>query len=474
MYKTLTKHTSFAFVLVYGFLLLPVFQNVDAQVLDFFRRSREATPSASVAPTERPTATPSPSPQPTEAPEASASPALSVSPSPEPTASASALLRMGIVVTNGTDTVAVRDENMLYVGGKFTEISIASGSSELRDYLAAINLDTPDIVDWNPQPNEHVRTVFVDEDFVFIGGLFTEIAGQSRPYIALFDKSTLELLDWNPIPNGPVYAISQDEIYIYIGGEFTEVAGQPRQNFAVFNRENGQLAGIQIPVNGPVYSITAVGDNLYIGGEYTNINGTERNNLARVNRETGEVSDFQPQVNGRIESIQVQGNRVVVTGPFTSEDGQTQFFRQVIDTETGETVSSEVLAQDPDITLSGEPIQVNESELGFKIPGLSDVLTFVIRIFFTIAGLVALFYLLLGAFAWITSGGDEDNVKKAREKITAAVIGVILIVAVLAVVVTLEQVVFREEICFGLSCAATIPNLITPCGDQGEPACDDN
>ena len=112
-------------------------------------------------------------------------------------------------------------------------------------------------------------------------------------------------------------------------------------------------------------------------------------------------------------------------------------------------------------------IRVYESDLGFEIPDLADLLTFVIRIFFVIAGLVALLYLLLGAFTWITSGGEEDNVKKAREKITAAVIGVVLIVAVLAVIVTLEQVVFREEICFGISCPATIPNLVRSCDDEG-------
>jgi hypothetical protein len=109
-------------------------------------------------------------------------------------------------------------------------------------------------------------------------------------------------------------------------------------------------------------------------------------------------------------------------------------------------------------------IQVAESDIGFKIPGLADILTFIIRIFFVIAGLVALLYLLLGAFSWITSSGEEEAVGKARQKITAAVIGVILIVAVLAVIVTLEQVVFKTKICFGISCPATIPSLVHPCG----------
>ena len=103
---------------------------------------------------------------------------------------------------------------------------------------------------------------------------------------------------------------------------------------------------------------------------------------------------------------------------------------------------------------------VDTGELGFKIPSLGDLLTFAIRAFFVIAGLAALFYLLLGALAWVTSGGDKDAVTAAREKIQAAVIGMILIVAVLAIIWTMEQVIFNRRICLGLSCPLTLPGLV--------------
>lgn len=103
---------------------------------------------------------------------------------------------------------------------------------------------------------------------------------------------------------------------------------------------------------------------------------------------------------------------------------------------------------------------IDTGDLGFKIPSLGDLLTFAIRAFFVIAGLAALFYLLLGALAWVTSGGDKDAVTAAREKIQAAVLGMILIVAVLAIIWTLEQVIFNRRICLGLSCSLTLPGLI--------------
>ena len=103
---------------------------------------------------------------------------------------------------------------------------------------------------------------------------------------------------------------------------------------------------------------------------------------------------------------------------------------------------------------------VNTGELGFSIPSFSDILTFAIRAFFVIAGVAALFFLLLGALAWVTSGGNKENVEKAQQKIQQAVVGVILIAVVLAIVATLESVVFHNKICFGLTCTLTIPSLI--------------
>ncbi len=108
--------------------------------------------------------------------------------------------------------------------------------------------------------------------------------------------------------------------------------------------------------------------------------------------------------------------------------------------------------------------QINEPtlDLDFNASNLNlvNVVSFFIKFFFAVAGLSALLYLLLGAFAWITSGGNKENVEKAREKIQAAVIGIILIVAVIGIAVTLEQVVFNRNICFGLSCGIKIPGLI--------------
>ncbi len=100
--------------------------------------------------------------------------------------------------------------------------------------------------------------------------------------------------------------------------------------------------------------------------------------------------------------------------------------------------------------------------LGFKIPNITEILTFLFRFFFILAGLIALIYLLLGALAWITSGGNKESVDKAREKIQAAVVGMILIFAVLAIVIVVENIFFLPGQGLGLSKPIVFPGLIEP------------
>ncbi len=123
----------------------------------------------------------------------------------------------------------------------------------------------------------------------------------------------------------------------------------------------------------------------------------------------------------------------------------------------------------PNATVSDFPActNVDVGALGFKIPSLGDILTFVIRAFFVIAGLAALFFMLLGAFAWVTSGGDSEAVSAAQGKIQAAVVGMLIIVGVLAIIWTLEQVIFNRRICLGLSCPLTLPGLIESNSETG-------
>jgi len=101
---------------------------------------------------------------------------------------------------------------------------------------------------------------------------------------------------------------------------------------------------------------------------------------------------------------------------------------------------------------------------GFKVPNMADVIGFMMKFLFFFAGLSALLYLLLGAMAWVTSSGDKENVKKAQDKIQAAVLGLVILVVVIVLLATLEQVVLKNVFCVGLTCNINIPSLVPAVG----------
>lgn len=104
--------------------------------------------------------------------------------------------------------------------------------------------------------------------------------------------------------------------------------------------------------------------------------------------------------------------------------------------------------------------EIKTVDVGFKIPDIGTVLTFLLRTFFVLAGIISILYLLLGAFSWITSGGNKENVDKAREKIQAALVGMILIFAVLAIVTLIEQVLFPAGSGLGITKPLKFQRLI--------------
>lgn len=57
----------------------------------------------------------------------------------------------------------------------------------------------------------------------------------------------------------------------------------------------------------------------------------------------------------------------------------------------------------------------------------------------TTAAMLTFLYLLWGAVEWITSGGDKQKVESARNKITQAIVGLIVLAATTALFMLLQQ-----------------------------------
>lgn len=85
-------------------------------------------------------------------------------------------------------------------------------------------------------------------------------------------------------------------------------------------------------------------------------------------------------------------------------------------------------------TVFGRPIRPNAGPVfDSPVEGISTVAIFGIRMALIIGLVMVLVYLLWGAFEWITGGGEQEKLDKARQKITSAIIGILIMVASLGI-----------------------------------------
>jgi hypothetical protein len=100
-----------------------------------------------------------------------------------------------------------------------------------------------------------------------------------------------------------------------------------------------------------------------------------------------------------------------------------------------------VVALAPVAALADNPFQASQNMLTSKVQGASglqsgDLPTIVgniINVVLGFLGILLLGYLLYAGFLWMTAGGAEDQVKKAKAIIQQSIIGLVIIAAAFAI-----------------------------------------
>ncbi|PWU23749.1 hypothetical protein C5B42_01840 [Candidatus Cerribacteria bacterium 'Amazon FNV 2010 28 9'] len=64
---------------------------------------------------------------------------------------------------------------------------------------------------------------------------------------------------------------------------------------------------------------------------------------------------------------------------------------------------------------------------------LTNIIVTVWRTAITLGGLALLIMLVIGAFEWITAGGEKGKIEQARERITQSIIGMLVLVGTVAI-----------------------------------------
>ena len=72
-------------------------------------------------------------------------------------------------------------------------------------------------------------------------------------------------------------------------------------------------------------------------------------------------------------------------------------------------------------------------ETGLGTTDLPTMVAKIIRVALSLLGIVAVVIILVGGFKWMTAGGNDENVKKAKQWITNGVIGLAIVLAAFAI-----------------------------------------
>jgi hypothetical protein len=226
-------------------------------------------------------------------------------------------------MTNTVNTL-LRHGPALYAGGNF---QITVGGVVVRNNAASFSPVTGATVGWVPNIiGGAVNALKADGDLIYIGGGFSQVAGQPRTGIVAVNASTAVLSPWNPglIRGANAIEIASDGAVI-AGGGANATGGATRFNLAAIDMVSGELLPFAPSTGGAVLAMTAleVDDDvaLIIGGNFLNVSGQPRTRIAVLD-EDGDVDDFNPGADNSVNAIRIANGQVYVGGAFTTVAGQ--------------------------------------------------------------------------------------------------------------------------------------------------------
>lgn len=91
----------------------------------------------------------------------------------------------------------------------------------------------------------------------------------------------------------------------------------------------------------------------------------------------------------------------------------------------------------------------NPDPSGTGLPGqdrASEIIMRIIQILLAIAGLVAVIFLIIGGFRYITAGGNEETAEAAKKTITNAIIGIVVIILAFVIVRVISNALISQQV----------------------------
>ena len=232
---------------------------------------------------------------------------------------------------------------LLVAGTSVATLAIAaSATAAVVPVPAPATLVSANPADQTPHARDGETRAFAEiGNTVYVGGTFTQIKTAtgttwgSRSYLFAYDRVTGALsTTFLPVLDGAVNSLVAGPTGdLIVGGAFRNVNGVARRNLVALDPVTGQTEATWVGRSdgGTVRTMKLLGDDLYVGGAFSWVNGAAHSGLARLDASTGAIDPtFQVDTTvGRHSTsfyvwtldVTPDGNTLVVGGNFTLVNG---------------------------------------------------------------------------------------------------------------------------------------------------------
>ncbi len=229
----------------------------------------------------------------------------------------------GVVLAVAIDSV----NNVAYLGGDFSQLNDPDPpfSSVARQRLAAIDMNTGDVLPWNPGADGQVIALAVSGNNVFVGGQQVQCGGQTRPYLSVVDRTSGLAASWAPqISNGYVKAFAVSAGRLFFTGQFNSVDGVGRTGAACFDLATSTLTNWAPQPDDLIRTMVVHNSSVYLGGAFNTMGGVARERAAQVDDQFGNLLGWAPTVIGGtgVYTMARLGSTLYLGGDFSEVNGQ--------------------------------------------------------------------------------------------------------------------------------------------------------
>lgn len=183
-----------------------------------------------------------------------------------------------------------------------------------------------------------------------------------------------------------------------------------------------------------IFTILVLFAVTFVHSTHGSITASRSNNASATNQIT---MPFSVPIAQASADTTTKGGEVIIK----NDDG-TMYVSRELSTQSGHTSNATQRSVRSGTSILGNGVL--SIPTGFSTDFFS-LMQSILSIVMVVSIALVLMYLILGAFQWITSGGDRGKIEQARNKITAAIIGIIIVASSYAILlVTLQFLGFES------------------------------